>query len=425
MGTRDFVEKLRQGWRKFCAAQGGNVIITFTLSTIPVIGFVGAAVDFSRATSAKAAMQAAVDSTALMLSKDATGLTTAQLNTKATAYFSALFTRPEVSNVTVTPTYTNPSAGSFKIDLVATGKIATTFTKVFGQTNMNISVNSEVLWGIRKLEVALALDNTGSMAQSSKMTNLKLAAKNLITTLKNAAKNPGDVKIAIIPFDTTVNLGTSYSSNNWFEYGSLNCGWSSCTSSNWKNYWEGCVRDRTYPYDTQDDPPTTANSATLFPAYDCGSLTTLMPLSYDWTALSNKIDAMSPNGNTDVTIGLVWAWHAVTTQAPLSEAAAPASDLDKVIILLTDGENTQSWKNSNNTAVTTPSSIDARTALVCTNVKAAGIKLYTIRVIDGNASLLQGCASNPSMYFDVQSASQLDGVFSAIAQTLANLRIAK
>ena len=40
-------------------------------------------------------------------------------------------------------------------------------------------------------------------------------------------------------------------------------------------------------------------------------------------------------------------------------------------------------------------------------------------------TLLQSCATNPSMYFDVQSASQLNGVFSAIAQNLANLRIAK
>ena len=48
-----------------------------------------------------------------------------------------------------------------------------------------------------------------------------------------------------------------------------------------------------------------------------------------------------------------------------------------------------------------------------------------IRVIDGNASLLQSCATNPSMYFDVQDASQLNSVFSAIAQNLANLRLAK
>ena len=109
----------------------------------------------------------------------------------------------------------------------------------------------------------------------------------------------------------------------------------------------------------------------------------------------------------------------------MSEAAAPATDLDKVLIILTDGTNTESWKNSNNTTVTVSTAIDDRTKLACDNVKAANIKIYAIRVIDGNADLLQQCATNPSMYYDVQDASQLNTVFSAIAQNLANLRLAK
>jgi hypothetical protein len=36
-----------------------------------MVGFVGAAVDYSRANSVKIAMQAAIDATALMLSRDA------------------------------------------------------------------------------------------------------------------------------------------------------------------------------------------------------------------------------------------------------------------------------------------------------------------------------------------------------------------
>ena len=39
------------------------------------------------------------------------------------------------------------------------------------------------------------------------------------------------------------------------------------------------------------------------------------------------------------------------------------------------------------------SQIDARTAAVCDNIKAAKIKLFTVRVIEGNAALLQGCAT--------------------------------
>jgi len=48
-----------------------------------------------------------------------------------------------------------------------------------------------------------------------------------------------------------------------------------------------------------------------------------------------------------------------------------------------------------------------------------------VRVVNGNASLLQGCATKPSMYYDVQEASQLNAAFGSIAQNLANLRLAK
>lgn len=420
------LNSIRKFASEFRDCDRGNVMIIFALATIPVIGGVGAAVDYSRANSAKSALQAAVNSAALILSKDAQSLTAAQLSTKADAIVKANLNRLGLSNVLVTPTFTTTAAGSFQLTLVASAKLPTTLAAMFTDS-MTIGADAQVVWGMKRLELALALDNTGSMSSSGKMTQLKAAAKNLISTLKTAAKKPGDVKIAIIPFDTTVNLGTSYKDNDWFDIDSLDCnGWSSgsgCNSSNWKNYWEGCVRDRAYPYDVQDDAPTTSNAK--FPVHDCGSLAKLLPLTNDWTALNSKIDEMQPNGMTNVTIGLVWAWHALTGGIPLSEASAPKEDLDKVIILLTDGDNTKSWKNQNNTKVTNSNSIDARTKLACKNIKAANIKLYTIRVIDGNATLLKECATNPSMYFDVKNSSQLSGVFSVIAQNLANLRLAK
>ena len=123
-------------------------------------------------------------------------------------------------------------------------------------------------------------------------------------------------------------------------------------------------------------------------------------------------------GNTNITIGLAWGWETLAPSG-LFNAPATAPDLDKVMIVLTDGLNTQNrWTSS-------VSSIDSRTALACNNIKAANIRVYTVRVLDGNASLLQSCATKPEMYYDVQQADQLNGVFSSIAQTLANLRISK
>ena len=144
----------------------------------------------------------------------------------------------------------------------------------------------------------------------------------------------------------------------------------------------------------------------------------MMPLTTDWTALHNKVNAMTPTGNTNVTIGMAWAWQTLSPVAPMN-APEPAIDLDKVIVLLTDGENTQ------NRFTSSTSSIDSRTEKVCTNAKAANIKVYTVRVIDGNATLLRGCATKPDMYYDVDEAAELNCVFASIAQNLANLRIAK
>jgi Flp pilus assembly protein TadG len=525
---------LRNRLRAFRSETRGNVMITFALALVPIIGFVGAAVDYSRGNSTKAAMQSAVDSTALMLSKEAQSLTTAQLNAKADAMFKALFHRTDIANLTVTPAFLNPGTGSYKLTLTAAGSVPTTFTKVIGQDHISVNVSSQVVWGVKRLELALALDVTGSMASSNKMTELKKAAKSLLTTLKAAAKKDGDIKVAIVPFNIDVNVGSTNVNANWINWaeweappaGSTpasnvgpgsNCPWStssngfqcqvnptnkssttstvpssgtyagyicptvkgttlyngcynsvgttttstttvcsgksscscgstsncSCSGSGSKKVctqtttstgapykhdwvanahgtWTGCVTDRTQDYDVNNTAPSIAITASLFVAHQYTICpTSLMSLSYDWTALNAKIDALNPDGNTNVTIGLAWAFHALTAAGPFNTAAVPTTDLDKVIILLTDGDNTQNRWTSSQT------DIDARTKKACDNVKAANIKLYTVRVIDGNATLLQQCATRSDMYYNVQNSSQLNAVFSAIAQNLANLRIAK
>ena len=48
----------------------GNVAVIFGIAILPVMITVGAAVDYSRANSARSAMQSAVDATALALAKD-------------------------------------------------------------------------------------------------------------------------------------------------------------------------------------------------------------------------------------------------------------------------------------------------------------------------------------------------------------------
>ena len=109
------------------------------------------------------------------------------------------------------------------------------------------------------------------MGQSGKITQLKTAAKNLLTTLKAAAKQPGDVKVSIIPFDTMVNVGTVYKDEFWIDYTVKNIQ---------KDQWTGCVMDRDQSKDVSDTTPVSGSASTLFPAKQCNtSVVSLMPLT--------------------------------------------------------------------------------------------------------------------------------------------------
>jgi Flp pilus assembly protein TadG len=434
---QNLLQSVRRSLRAFRLGRGGNVTMTFALSIIPVIAAIGSAVDYSRANSARTAMQAALDSTALILSKDAQTMTTAQLNAKALAVFLANFHRSEVTGVSVDPIFTTPAPGSFALQIKASGSVPTTFMGMW-QPTVAISADAQAVWGMKRLELALALDNTGSMQSSQKMTQLKLAAKDLLKTLQNAAKKPDDVKVSIIPFTTDVNVGTTNVNANWIRWDEWEadtanqvCSKTQYTSKNncqnnggtWgpkaHSNWNGCVWDRDQNYDVNNTATSISTKATLYSAHqESACPVQMLPLTSDWTALNSKIDDMQPNGNTNVTIGLQVAFQSLSSVAPFNAATAQ-SDLDKVIILLTDGDNTENrWSTNQGT-------IDTRTTLACNNVKAANIKLYTIRVINGNANLLKACATKADMYYDVQQASQLSVVFSTIAQNLANLRLAK
>ena len=123
--------------------------------------------------------------------------------------FKAQFHRPDVTGLVITPHFVDTGTGLYKLKLTANGIVPTTFTKVIGQTQMDLEVTNEVVWGVTKMEIALALDVTGSMASDDKMTKLKEAAKNLLTTLQKAAKKKDDTKVAIVPFAVVVNAGAA------------------------------------------------------------------------------------------------------------------------------------------------------------------------------------------------------------------------
>ena len=440
--------------KRFARADRGNIATIFAIMILPILGFVGAAIDYSRVSGARAEMQSALDSTALMLSKDlALGtITAAEIPAKAQGYFTALFTSKDATNVSVTATYTASSPLGSTIQVNGSATMTTDFLKVAGFPQLNFNTSSTTAWGTTKLRVAMALDNTGSMADAGKIGALQTASKNLIDQLSASAENNGDVYISIVPFANVVNLGTGFTNSgvidwsNWSTSGSILEGWTCGSSYNARNQtmmcgssnnninnWNGCVMDRgstppgtSMAYDVEVTAPTT--SAAYFPADQSSYCPQqIAPLSYNWSSLKSTINAMTPSGGTDQPIGLVWAWQTLQQTSPMN---APAEDPNytykKAIILLSDGLNTMDrWYGD---GYDWSSQVDARQKLLCDSITAAGVTIYTIQVDTGGdptSTILQYCASGASNFFMLTSASEVISTFNTIGTSLSQLRVAR
>ena len=217
--------RVRAAARRFARADQGNIAVIFAIAAVPIISFVGAAVDYSRANSARSSMQAALDSTALMVAKDLTAgnITTDQINTKAQAYFAALYTNPDAkSSATINATYNAATSSAASTVVVnGSGSVTTDFMKVAGFPNLSFSTSSTSTWGNTKMRVALALDNTGSMSSANKITALRnavAATGGLIDQLSALSKTDGDVYISVIPFAKTVNVDSSNYGKSWIDW---------------------------------------------------------------------------------------------------------------------------------------------------------------------------------------------------------------
>src|SRR5664279_3048743 len=451
---------------RFRRSDSGNIAVIFAIAVLPVLAFVGAAVDYSRANKARSSMQSVLDSTALMVGKEVSDgtITASQISAKAQAYFAAMYHDSDAISGSVTATYTaNTGTGSI-IQINGAGIIQTDFMNIVGFPTMSFTTVSTSKWGNVRLRVAMALDNTGSMAADGKIGALRTAASSLIDQLSALAKNPGDVYVSVVPFAKDVNVGSSNYTQNWIDWtdwDTANGGFGSCSNSSYSTKssceshnktwtpdhtkWTGCVTDRTQPYDTQNTTPAIANVATLFPAdeyYENSEhyckpgnnppLQQIAPLTYDWASLKTMIGAMQPTGGTNQPIGLAWAWQSLQQTAPLN---APAEDPNytnrKAIILLSDGLNTEDrWPSYGDGTQQFGGQIDARQRILCDNVKAQGITIYTIQVNTGSpadptSSVLQYCASGSQNFYLVTSASQTLTVLNSIGTSLSKLRVAR
>jgi hypothetical protein len=175
------------------------------------------------------------------------------------------------------------------------------------------------------------------------------------------------------------------------------------------------------------------------------------PMTNDATILTSAIDAMTAQGNTLINDGMVWGWRMLSPRwqgqwgGSMNANGLPLAyntpGMAKAIILMTDGFNTidnqshssywflQNGRTGSTNSTTAVSNLNSKTLAVCNAMKAQGIYVYTIALgTDTNAAslaLLQNCATAVNYYFNSPSTTQLDSVFSAIGDSLSNLRVSQ
>ena len=423
----------------------GNVAVIFAIVLLPMLSSLGAAVDITRAWSAKSAMQAALDSAALMVSKEMPGLSAAQITQKTQTYFSALVGRPELQGIKITATYTTSASSGSSIAASASSAMNTEFLKVVGFPSLGLNVKSNTSWGNTRTRIALALDTTGSMKDDGKLSAMQSASKRLVDQLSANATVTGDVYISLVPFADYVNVNKSNYAKPWFDWSDWNEVNGDCTINGgdktqtkckskggvWTpdehSTWNGCVTDRDEDYDVKKTPPGLVDASTQFQPEQATCPVPIIPLTYDWASLKARIDQMTASGATNQPVGMAWAWLSLQPTEPLK---APAEDsgfeYKKYLIVLSDGLNTKNKKAGN--GVDYSAYVDGRQRLLCDNIKADGITIYAVQVNtdkDPESSVLKYCASGTDNFFMLTSASQITSAFDAIGTKMSKLRVSK
>jgi hypothetical protein len=300
--------------------------------------------------------------------------------------------------------------------------VKTAFMAIAGFGQIAIHSEAQSAWGAKKIELALVLDNTGSMAQRDKMTELKKATYDLLDRLNRSAADDAAIKISIVPFDTNVRLdANAYRYASWLRFDHPS------DRANWKGY----VDDRDQPYDSGALAPSAP--ASLYPAStrsdtDLARVLPLTSVRTGYDALKGRVAEMQPKGCTNITIGASWGLATLQNQDPMPGASG-SSNVERIMVVLTDGDNTRNrWVSSPDCGGRDKASlIDSRSEGACASVKAAGVKLYTVRVIEGNATLLRNCASldekGQPLYSEVKDASEISGVFQKIVSDILSTRL--
>jgi len=474
--------KLMHSASHLCRDQAGSLLPAVAASMMMLTGATGIAIDGARMFYVKDVLQKSLDSAGLAAGH---AMELTDMEADANEFFNA-----NIASVSQWLTSSDMAAvfsdDNKQITLTGTATIAASFTALFGFDEITLSATTEISRETRGMELALVIDNTGSMAWDGKITAAKEAATQLVETVYGTEDTGSNLWVGVVPYVAHVNVGAGRES--WLSA----AGQAKVTGSDYlPTEWSGCVfardagEDQTdatpadfalEPWYWDDEPSYSSyykpndwidnddnrtinetNSRSNAKGPNRGCAQEILPLVASKTTVLASIDSMESwsFGGTASPVGLVWGWRVLSEKwqglwGGDTPAELPLANntpfMDKVLVILTDGKNEfisrhsalggsdytaygtiSQWGYS--TIYTARDELDVRFANICSGAKADDIIIYAITFGSTPDSATKGafetCASNPPFYFHAPSNGELQDVFDTIGRQLSNLRLAK
>ncbi|GHA91317.1 hypothetical protein GCM10009069_13120 [Algimonas arctica] len=396
--------------------ESGNVAIMTAVAMLMIVGATALSLDISKGVNTKSRLADATDALSIVLAKSRVQ-NQAEMRQIAQEFLDTNYPDLSGEKVEILSLSWDGDAVTVKLSDVSDNS----FGSFLGREKLDVSVESTAVYSRKLMDIALVLDSTGSMS-GSKMSTLKSAATDMIDIIDEYSDT--NVRMSVVPFSDYVNVGVSQRTASWSDvlpdrsYRAASSGRPAVAERKWL----GCVGSRNgqdhmrVAYNGRKIPALYKNQVT------CGS--ELLPLTTNFNAVKTTINGLVASGWTYMPSGILWGWRTLDDNAPFSHFTADKTQ--KVMILMTDGENTRAKKGIMHNQAGQNYKADQMTRDLCEAVKDENIMIYTIayEVNDTSTrSLLENCATIKANYYNARNAGQLRKAFEDIANTLNDVRI--
>ncbi|MGE0502874.1 MAG: pilus assembly protein TadG-related protein [Rhizobiaceae bacterium] len=224
-------------FRRFLRDRRGNYMLLTAASMVPIMGGLAVAIDYTEMARQRQETLNALDAAGIAAARYVVaGASDAAVKAYAKDFFEANLASVKPSNTTLTVLLPKDNIGGGTLKMSADLKYQPyffpTFAKLIGKesgdgdTKMDFSATSEIKLK-NTLEVALVLDNSGSMdytgsgSGKKRITLLKDAAKQLVDTIAAEAAQMKQVskpvQFGLVPFAASVNIGSGNASAAWMD----------------------------------------------------------------------------------------------------------------------------------------------------------------------------------------------------------------